>query len=249
MKKAAFFTLGCKTNQYETNIMMDLFKGDGYEIVDFDSYADVYVINTCTVTNMSDRKSRQVIHKTKESNPNCILCVVGCYAQVAKDDLSKIEDVDIILGTNDRKDIVNKVNEFQSEKICEVNDIMSVRTYEEWGGIAYSDKARVEIKIQDGCDNFCSYCGTRANSSYDTNRTISSENDSYTGSQNDKPLKGGSVGFALTFCTHLIGLGIVGLILCLCLGDYNCKKASVITFLAPLIIIIAFFVFIAAHWR
>ena len=100
-----------------------------------------------------------------------------------------------------------------------------------------------------GNDNFCSFCGTRANSSYDTNRTISSENDSYTGSQNDKPLKGGLVGFALTLCTDLFGFGIVGLILCLCLGDSSCKKASVITFLAPLIIVIALFAFIASNWR
>ena len=158
MKKVAFYTLGCKVNQYETNKMIDLFINDGYEVVEFDSMADVYVVNTCTVTNMSDRKSRQVIHKTKEINPNSILCVVGCYAQVSKDELLKMEDIDIILGTNDRKDIIEKVNEFQNEKICEVNDIMKVRTYEEWGGIAFSDKARAEIKIQDGCDRYCTYC-------------------------------------------------------------------------------------------
>ena len=158
MKKVAFYTLGCKTNQYETNHMMDLFKKAGYEVTDFESFADVYVVNTCTVTNMSDRKSRQVIHKTKEHNPDSILCVVGCYAQVAKDELQKIEDVDIILGTNDRKEIVNKVQTFEHEKICEVNDIMKVRQYEEWGGTAYSERARVEIKIQDGCDRYCTYC-------------------------------------------------------------------------------------------
>lgn len=158
MKKVAFYTLGCKTNQYETNKMIDLFKDDGYEVVSFDSFADVYVVNTCTVTNMSDRKSRQIIHRAKEINPDAVLCVVGCYAQVAKNDLEKIDDVDIILGTNDRKEIVNKVNAFQHELICEVNDIMKVRTYVEWGETAYSDKARAEIKIQDGCDRYCTYC-------------------------------------------------------------------------------------------
>lgn len=158
MKKVAFYTLGCKVNQYETNKMMDLFINTGYEIVDFDSIADVYVVNTCTVTNMSDRKSRQIIHKTKETNPNSILCVVGCYAQVSKDELLKMDGIDIILGTNDRKDIIEKVNDFQNEKICEVNDVMKVRTYEEWGGVAFSDKARAEIKIQDGCDRYCTYC-------------------------------------------------------------------------------------------
>lgn len=158
MKKVAFYTLGCKTNQYETNKMSDLFKDDGYEVVSFDSFADVYVVNTCTVTNMSDRKSRQIIHRAKELNPDAVLCVVGCYAQVAKGDLEKMDDIDIILGTNDRKEIVNKVNAFQHELICEVNDIMKVRTYEEWGGTAYSDKARAEIKIQDGCDRYCTYC-------------------------------------------------------------------------------------------
>ncbi len=137
MKKVAFYTLGCKVNQYETNKMMDLFINSGYEIVDFDSIADVYVVNTCTVTNMSDRKSRQIIHKTKETNPNSILCVVGCYAQVSKDELLKMDGIDIILGTNDRKDIIEKVNDFQNEKICEVNDVMKVRTYEEWGGVAF----------------------------------------------------------------------------------------------------------------
>lgn len=158
MKKVAFYTLGCKVNQYETNKMIDLFTSSGYEIVDFESFADVYVINTCTVTNMSDRKSRQVIHKTKERNANSILCVVGCYAQVSKNELMKIEDVDIILGTNDRKNIVDKVKKFENEKICEVNNIMDVRKYEEWGGTAFSEKARVEIKIQDGCDRYCTYC-------------------------------------------------------------------------------------------
>ncbi len=158
MKKVAFYTLGCKVNQYETNKMIDLFTIAGYEVVDFESFADVYVINTCTVTNMSDRKSRQVIHKTKERNANSILCVVGCYAQVSKNELMDIDDIDIILGTNDRKNIVDRVKMFENEKICEVNNIMDVRKYEEWGGTAFSEKARAEVKIQDGCDRYCTYC-------------------------------------------------------------------------------------------
>ncbi len=159
MRKVAFYTLGCKVNHYETNAMMDLFKKADYEIVDFEDIADVYVVNTCTVTNMSDRKSRQMMRGTKDRNKDSILCVVGCYAQIAKDELFKIPDVDIILGTNDRKNIVQVVENFKKdEKLCDVNDIMKVRSYEEWGGSAYSEKSRVEIKVQDGCDRYCSYC-------------------------------------------------------------------------------------------
>lgn len=154
----AFYTLGCKVNQYETNVMMDLFQKAGYEVVDFDAEADIYVVNTCTVTNMSDRKSRQIIHGTKQRNPNSILCVVGCYAQIAKEELLQIADVDIVLGTNDRKEIVQRVEEFTKQKICVVHDVMKVRTYEEWGGTAYSEKSRAEIKIEDGCDRYCTYC-------------------------------------------------------------------------------------------
>lgn len=137
-----------------------MFKEAGYENVDFETKSDVYVINTCTVTNMSDRKSRQMFRRARELNPNAILCVVGCYAQVAKEELIKLEEIDIVLGTNDRANIVKHVEEFieNKNKIQEVTDIMSQRKYLEWGGVAYTDKARAEIKIQDGCDRYCTYC-------------------------------------------------------------------------------------------
>lgn len=140
--------------------MIELFKENGYESVDFEEKADIYVVNTCTVTNMSERKSRQILRRAKELNPDSILCVVGCYAQVAKDELSKMKEIDIVLGTNDRGNIVEAVEKFlnNKEKIQEVSDIMAQRKYLEWGGIAYTDKARAEIKVQDGCDRYCTYC-------------------------------------------------------------------------------------------
>ena len=140
--------------------MLELFKENGYESVDFEEKADIYIINTCTVTNMSERKSRQILRRAKELNPNSILCVVGCYAQVAKDELSKMKEIDIVLGTNDRANIVECVENFinSKKKIQEVSDIMAQRKYLEWGGIAYTDKARAEIKVQDGCDRYCTYC-------------------------------------------------------------------------------------------
>lgn len=140
--------------------MIELFKENGYESVDFEEKADIYIINTCTVTNMSERKSRQILRRAKELNPNSILCVVGCYAQVAKDELSKMKEIDIVLGTNDRANIVECVENFinSKKKIQEVSDIMAQRKYLEWDGIAYTDKARAEIKVQDGCDRYCTYC-------------------------------------------------------------------------------------------
>lgn len=140
--------------------MIELFKESGYQNVDFESKADVYVVNTCTVTNMSERKSRQVFRRAKELNPNSILCVVGCYAQVASEELSKIKEIDIVLGTNDRANIVKCVEDFIKSKsrIQEVSDIMKQREYIEWESVAYTDKARAEIKVQDGCDRYCTYC-------------------------------------------------------------------------------------------
>ena len=159
MKKVAFYTLGCKVNQYETNVMSDMFKNEGYDIVEFEDVADVYVVNTCTVTNMSDRKSRQVIRRAKQVNPDSILCVVGCYAQVAKAELEKIDDIDIILGTNEKNEILQAVKQVEAEKkINCVSDVMKVRKYTNWDATAYTSHMRAEIKIQDGCDRFCTYC-------------------------------------------------------------------------------------------
>ena len=157
-KTVAFYTLGCKVNQYETNAMKQKFIEKDYAIVDFEEKADVYVVNTCTVTNMSDRKSRQMIRRAKEQNKNSILVVTGCYAQVAKEELETIEDIDIVLGNQEKKDIVKYVEEKQKEKIEEISNILYERNFAEFGTTTYTDKTRAVIKIQDGCNRFCSYC-------------------------------------------------------------------------------------------
>ncbi len=158
-KKVAFCTLGCKVNQYETNGMIQEFKKCGYEIVEFDEFADIYVVNTCTVTNMADRKSRQMIRKVKEINPNAILVAVGCYAQVAKEDLEKIPEIDLILGTNEKKNIVSHVEKIlNEEKQTSIADVMHCEDYADFGDVTFTEKTRAVIKVQDGCDRFCSYC-------------------------------------------------------------------------------------------
>lgn len=157
-KTVAFYTLGCKVNQYETNAMKQKFIEKDYEIVEFEDVADIYVVNTCTVTNMSDRKSRQIIRRAKESNQNSLLVVTGCYAQVAKDELEKIEDIDIVIGNQEKKDIVTFVEEKQKEKIEKISDILYEKSFAEFGSSTYTDKTRAVIKVQDGCDRFCSYC-------------------------------------------------------------------------------------------
>ena len=155
-----FIHFGCKVNQYETNGMIQKFEEDGYEIVDFESYADVYVINTCTVTNMSDRKSRQHLRKAKERNKDGIIVAVGCYVQVAKEELNKIPEIDLCLGTNEKKDIVGIVNEYidKNKKDIDIDDVFKVKEYSDFGNITYTEKTRAVIKVQDGCDRFCSYC-------------------------------------------------------------------------------------------
>ena len=170
-KRVAFCTLGCKVNQYETNAMMQEFMKHEYEIVDFEEVADIYIINTCTVTNMADRKSRQMIRRVKEINPDAILVAVGCYAQVAKEELEKIPEIDLILGTNEKKEIYNLVNELISQKRkniwekdknnnkkIEITDVLHCEKYAEFGEVTFTEKTRAVIKIQDGCDRFCSYC-------------------------------------------------------------------------------------------
>lgn len=157
-KTVAFYTLGCKVNQYETNAMKQKFIEENYEIVDFEESADVYVVNTCTVTNMSDRKSRQVIRRAKEQNKDSILIVTGCYAQVAKDELESIKEIDIVIGNQEKKDIVSYIKKYQKERKESVSDILYEREFAEFGTISYTDKTRAVIKIQDGCNRFCSYC-------------------------------------------------------------------------------------------
>ena len=159
MKKAAFYTLGCKVNQYETEAMAELFADSGYEIKEFTEVADVYVINTCSVTNMGDRKSRQIIRRAKKPNPNAVIAVTGCYAQTAPDEVLAIEGVNLVLGTKDRKNIVTLVEELNTESnINHVSDIMSNHEFEELQIKQYSNRTRAFIKIQEGCNQFCSYC-------------------------------------------------------------------------------------------
>lgn len=157
--KAAFYTLGCKVNQYETEAMAELFADSGYEIKEFTEVADVYVINTCSVTNMGDRKSRQIIRRAKKLNPNAVIAVTGCYAQTAPDEVLAIEGVNLVLGTKDRKNIVTLVEELNTESnINHVSDIMSNHEFEELQIKQYSNRTRAFIKIQEGCNQFCSYC-------------------------------------------------------------------------------------------
>lgn len=158
MKKVAFCTLGCKVNQYETNAMEESFITSEYEIVNFEEKADIYVINTCTVTSMSDKKSRQMIRKAKQLNSDAIVVAVGCYAQVSKENLEKIEEVDLILGNNEKKEIVKYVEEFQKEKIVHLEDVLHQKEFIDFGTTLNMEKTRAVIKIQDGCDRFCSYC-------------------------------------------------------------------------------------------
>ena len=160
MKKAASFALGCKVNQYESEAIAELFQEKGYEIVGIDEEADVYVINTCTVTNFGDKKSRQLIRKVKRQNENAIVCVVGCYAQTAPQELEKVEGVNLVLGTKDRAQIVEMVENYKVENGVEshVSDIMKERLFEPLSIQKLANRTRAYLKIQDGCSQFCSYC-------------------------------------------------------------------------------------------
>nr|WP_294570969.1 tRNA (N(6)-L-threonylcarbamoyladenosine(37)-C(2))-methylthiotransferase MtaB [uncultured Romboutsia sp.] len=159
MKKVAFYTLGCKVNQYETEAMLEMFKKEGYTQVDSEDFADVYVINTCTVTHMSDRKSRQYIRRMKKKNPDAIIAVVGCYSQVSPEEILEIEEVNLVMGTNERRQIVEEIKKLDaSKKASTVDDIMKVRAFEEIEISQTNGRTRAFIKIQDGCDRFCTYC-------------------------------------------------------------------------------------------
>lgn len=159
--KIAFHTLGCKVNQYETEAMTEQFKSQGHTIVGETDFADVYIINTCTVTGLADRKSRQYIRKMKRVNPEAVVAVTGCYAQVSPEDVSKVEGVDIIAGTNEKHNILNYVHEFieNRNKITKIKDYSQLDEYIS-GGIITSmeSRTRAYIKIQEGCNRFCSYC-------------------------------------------------------------------------------------------
>lgn len=160
MDKVAFYTLGCKVNQYETEAMEEIFEKNGYTIVKDDEIADIYVINTCTVTNLSDRKSRQYIRRAKKLNEESIVAVVGCYSQVSPEEVSKIEDVDVIIGTTERNRILELCEKAKENKV-KINIVKNVKTQKEFETINIDDiksKTRAYIKIQDGCNQFCSYC-------------------------------------------------------------------------------------------
>mgnify|MGYP004461191467 FL=1 len=165
-KVVRFVTLGCKVNQYETNAMAQKFLEKGYQIIEEitpeneDIKPDICIINTCTVTNMSDRKSRQMLRRMKEKNPSTIVVAVGCYAQVAKKELAKIPEIDLVLGNNEKVEIVKFVEEYINNHInnVELDDVMYSKEFSDFGNVTYTEKTRAVIKIQDGCDRFCSYC-------------------------------------------------------------------------------------------
>ena len=159
-RKAAFLTLGCKVNQYETDAMKELLEADGYEIVDFKEPADVYIINTCSVTNMADRKSRQMIHRAKKNNPDAVIAAARCYVQASEQDLIDNQIADVLIGNNKKKEIAQILDRyFENRKnISEVVDIAQTKDYESLTIHKVSEHTRAYIKIQDGCNQFCSYC-------------------------------------------------------------------------------------------
>lgn len=165
-KTVSFYTLGCKVNQYETNAMEQQFIKNNYEIVENTQKADIYVINTCTVTNMAERKSRQMLRRVKEINPSAVLVVCGCYAQVAKNELDQIPEIDIILGINEKNEIVQIVENYMEKMAeqdkrsqeAEIDDVSKQKEFLDFGDVTYTEKNRAVVKVQDGCNMFCSYC-------------------------------------------------------------------------------------------
>ncbi|SUM49153.1 MiaB family protein [Staphylococcus kloosii] len=160
MSTVAFHTLGCKVNHYETEAIWQLFKEAEYDRVDFETNADVFVINTCTVTNTGDKKSRQVIRRAIRQNPEAVVCVTGCYAQTSPAEIMEIPGVDIVVGTQDRTKLIDYIEQYKQERqpINGVGNIMKNRTYEELEVPYFTDRTRASLKIQEGCNNFCTFC-------------------------------------------------------------------------------------------
>lgn len=160
MKKVASHALGCKVNQYESEAIAELFAQRGYEIVDIDESADVYIINTCTVTNFGDKKSRQLIRKVKRQNPNAIIAAIGCYAQTQPDKIREVDGVNLIIGTKGRKDVVDLVEKYSRDMgiVSTVSDVLKEHTFEHLSIQRLAGRTRAYLKIQDGCSQFCSYC-------------------------------------------------------------------------------------------
>ncbi|WP_270456769.1 tRNA (N(6)-L-threonylcarbamoyladenosine(37)-C(2))-methylthiotransferase MtaB [Faecalimonas umbilicata] len=166
MKKAALHNLGCKVNAYETEAMQELLEQNGYEIVPFQEGADIYIINTCTVTNMADRKSRQMIHRAKKMNPDAIVVAAGCYVQ-AQENSDKIDEcIDIVIGNNKKQNLIEILEEYEQKRKeadgvfvqQEVIDINHTKEYEELHLTKTAEHTRAYIKVQDGCNQFCTYC-------------------------------------------------------------------------------------------
>ena len=162
MPKAALHNLGCKVNAYETEAMQQQLEERGYEIVPFDQKADVYIINTCSVTNIADRKSRQMLHRAKKLNPEAVVAAAGCYVQVASDALKEDDSVDIIVGNNNKARLADILEEYMKDRQGDeggyVLDIARAREYEELHVSRLGEHTRAFIKVQDGCNQFCSYC-------------------------------------------------------------------------------------------
>lgn len=161
MKKAALHNLGCKVNAYETEAMQQMLEAAGYEIVSFNDPADVYVINTCSVTNMADRKSRQMLHRAKKQNPDAVVVAAGCYVQTKEEEAIADDTIDIIIGNNNKHELITKLDEYfrdngKIDAVLDIND--KSQKFEELYLDKPSEHTRAFIKVQDGCNQFCSYC-------------------------------------------------------------------------------------------
>ncbi|WP_341278425.1 tRNA (N(6)-L-threonylcarbamoyladenosine(37)-C(2))-methylthiotransferase MtaB [Paenibacillus sp. FSL H8-0537] len=160
MPSVAFYTLGCKVNFYDTEAIWQLFKNEGYEQVDFEATADVYLINTCTVTNTGDKKSRQIIRRAVRRNPDAVIAVTGCYAQTSPAEIMAIPGVDLVIGTQDREKIMTFVDQIHADRqpVNAVRNIMKTREFEELDVPDFAERTRAFLKIQEGCNNFCTFC-------------------------------------------------------------------------------------------
>lgn len=163
MKSVALHNLGCKVNSYELDVMQQILQEKGYKIVSFDEVADIYIVNTCTVTNIADRKSRQMLHRARKINPQAVVVAVGCYVQTGQDTIVKDGTVDLAIGNNRKKDLVEILENYlakrnEVKKFCEIIDINHTDEYEEMQLKKTAEHTRAYIKIQDGCNQFCSYC-------------------------------------------------------------------------------------------
>ena len=162
MRKAALHNLGCKVNAYETEAMQELLEKNGYQIVPFQDEADIYIINTCSVTNIADRKSRQMIHRARKQNPDAVIVAAGCYVQARTDAGEKDENIDIVIGNNKKQELIGILDAYFAQKEkhqqIEVIDINHTAKYEELSLTRTAEHTRAYLKVQDGCNQFCTYC-------------------------------------------------------------------------------------------